>query len=170
MFGRRIFEAVAAEFMTSYLSEGTEIRKLQDVLEARESALTEAQTKLDEALKESQQASRKIRLAEDRAVRTKVMSELLSNLRGDKRLVMEGMLETVRTDSLRTSFDKLLPVVLDETTRLKPIAKKVLTERVEKPTVITGGQRANRLAEAAEAEALDIDPDIAQVIRLAGIK
>ena len=32
MFGRRIFEAVAAEFMTSYLNEGTEIRKLQECL------------------------------------------------------------------------------------------------------------------------------------------
>jgi hypothetical protein len=85
---------------------------------------------------------------------------------------MEGMLETVRTEALRASFDKLLPVVLDETTRKAPSAKKVLTEEVRKPapTVVTGGQRANRLAEAAEAEAMEIDPDIAQVIRLAGIK
>jgi ABC-type phosphate transport system auxiliary subunit len=41
MFGRRIFEAVAAEFMTSYLAEGTEIRKLQNVLETKEKELAE---------------------------------------------------------------------------------------------------------------------------------
>ena len=173
MFGRRIFEAVAAEFMTSYLAEGTEIRKLQNVLEAKEQALAGATAKLTETIKENQQATRKVRLAEDRAARTKIMSELLSNLRGDKRVIMEGMLETVNTASLRGSFDKLLPIVLDESARPKQTAKKVpLTEnKVEKPsTVVTGGQRANRLAEAAEAEALEIDPDIAQVIRLAGIK
>lgn len=176
MFGRRIFEAVAAEFMTSYLAEGTEIAKLQTALAEREQALNEAKGKLDEAIKDGQAATRKVKLAEDRAVRTKVMSELLANLRGEKRSIMEGMLETVRTDALRASFDKLLPVVLDETTRKAPPSKKVLTEEARpapKPatgTVVTGGQRANRLAEAAEAEAFEFDPDIAQVIRLAGIQ
>jgi hypothetical protein len=176
MFGRRIFEAVAAEFMTSYLNEGTEIRKLQENLKAREASLKEAQTKLNEAVKEGQVASRKVRLAEDRVTRTKVLGELLNNLRGEKRKVMEGMLETVRTDALRESFNKLLPVVLDETARSKSgspaSGKAILNEkRADRtPTVVTGGQRTNRLAEAVEAEALDIDSDIAQVIRLAGIR
>lgn len=173
MFGRRIFESVAAEFMTSYLAEGTEIRKLQNVLESREKALAEAKAKLTESEKQGQVASRKARLAEDRAVRTKVLSELLTNLRGEKRTVMEGMLETVKTDALRVTFNKLLPVVLDETAG-KPAAKKVLqeTSRVEKrvpTTVVTGDQRANRLVEAEQAEQDAIDPDIAQVIRLAGL-
>ena len=175
MFGRRIFEAVAAEFMTSYLAEGTEIRKLHNILETERKTLAELQAKLSEAVKEGQIATRKLRLAEDRYDSgTKVLGELLSNLRGEKRKVMEGMLETVRTDSLRESFNKLLPVVLDETTRSRPTGKTVLNEkkveRQQASNVVTGGQRANRLAEAAEAEALDIDPDIAQVIRLAGIK
>jgi hypothetical protein len=178
MFGRRIFESVAAEFMTSYLAEGTEIRKLQNVLETRTGALADATTKLNEAVKENQAVSRKVRLAEDRAVRTKVMSELLTNLRGEKRTVMEGMLETVRTDALRGTFNKLLPVVLDETTGRQPAqaAKRTLQEadhavKRHAPSVITGDQRANRLAEAAEAERMDntIDPEIAQVVRLAGI-
>jgi len=109
-------------------------------------------------------------------VRTKVLSELLTNLRGEKRTVMEGMLETVRTDALRPTFNKLLPVVLDETSSNKPVARKVLQEnRVSEKraptTVVTGDQRANRLAEAAEAERMDaVDPDIAQVVRLAGIR
>lgn len=175
MFGRRIFESVAAEFMTSYLAEGTEIRKLQNVLESREKELGHATAKLNEAVKETQIASRKARLSEDRAVRSKVLSELLTNLRGEKRTVMEGMLETVRTDSLRTTFNKLLPVVLDETSGRAPATRKVLQEnnRVEKrtaSTVLTGDHRANRLAEATEAERMDVDADIAQVVRLAGIR
>ena len=173
MFGRRIFEAVAAEFMTSYLAEGTEIAKLQTALKAKEQALTEAKGKLDEAVKDGQAATRKVRLAEDRAVRTKIMGELLTHLRGDKRKIMEGMLETVKTDSLRTSFNKLLPVVLDEAPRKAPVKKPLTEQAAARPapsTVVTGGQRANRLAEAAEAEAFEFDPDIAQVIRLAGIQ
>jgi hypothetical protein len=85
---------------------------------------------------------------------------------------MEGMLETVRTEALRESFSKLLPVVLDETTRVKSATpqKRVLSEtRIDKPNVVSGEQRGNRLAEAVQAEAYDIDPEIAQVIRLAGI-
>ena len=176
MFGRRIFEAVAAEYLTSYLAEGTEVRKLQNVLESKEQALADAKAKLDEAEKLSQTASRKARLAEDRALRTKVMSELLTNLRGQKRAVMEGMLETVRTDALKATFSKLLPVVLDETSSAKTAAKKVqlqetnrLEKRVPTSTVVTGNQRANRLAEAVQAESEEIDPAIAQVVRLAGI-
>jgi hypothetical protein len=179
MFGRRIFEAMAAEYMTSYLAEGTEIRNLQNVLEQREKALADATGKLNEAVKENQIASRKAKLAEDRIVRTKVLSELLTNLRGEKRTVMEGMLETVKTDSLRVTFNKLLPVVLDETAG-KPAQKRVLSEAQQRSsserrssppsTLVSGDQRANRLAEAAEAERMnDIDPDIAQVVRLAGI-
>jgi hypothetical protein len=177
MFGRRIFESVAAEFMTSYLSEGTEISKLNKVIAGRESELKAAIAGRDQALREGQIASRKARQAEDRAVRTKTLGELLTNLRGEKRTVMEGMLETIRTEALRESFNKLLPVVLDDTTRNRSVAapKKPLIEtRTDRPqrvvTGVTGEQRANRLAEAVEAEALDIDPEIAQVIRLAGIR
>lgn len=174
MFGRKIFEAVAAEFMSSYLAEGTEIRKLQNVLESKETELTEAKGKLTEAQKESQIFSRKVKLAEDKASRTKIMSELLSNLRGEKRQVMEGMLETVRTEALRESFNKLLPVVIDETVRSnsKPTTKTALQGERNRTqsTVVTGGNRSsNRLAEAIEMEVDSIDPDLAQVIRLAGL-
>jgi len=176
MFGRRIFEAMAAEYMTSYLAEGTEIRKLQKTLESKETALSSAKFKLDEAVKEGQQIARKARLAEDRAVRSKTMSELLSNLRGEKRTIMEGMLETVKTDSLRNTFNKLLPVVLDETTRKSPsmATKKPLNETrpaARSASVVTGNNRtATRLYESVEAEENEINDDIAQVVRLAGIQ
>lgn len=171
MFGRRIFEAVAAEYMTSYLQEGTEIRKLQNVLEAKEKALDAATSKLDEAVKEGQTASRKAKLAEDRAARSKVLGELLSNLRGEKRVVMEGMLETVRTDALRTTFNKLLPVVLDENARKStaPVKKSLVeNDTARRSTVITGDQRSNRIFES-RAENNEFDSEVAQVVRLAGL-
>lgn len=169
-FGRRIFEAVAAEFMTSYLAEGTETRKLQKVLEDKDQALAAAQAKLQEAAKIAEVAARKAKIAEDRMARTKIMSELLSNLRGEKRAVMESMLETTKTEALRTTFDRLLPVVLAEGTR--KAEKKVLSEArpAAEGRVVTGDQRVNRLLESASEGEGTLDNEVAQVVRLAGIQ
>jgi len=175
MFGRRIFEAVAAEFMTSYLAEGTEIRKVQKVLEAKEQEITTAKAKLAEAAQAADVAQRKAKLAEDRSDRAKVMGELLSNLRGEKRTIMEGMLETVRTTALRETFNKLLPVVLSETAR-KPAPAATGRRPIHgapaerSASVVTGDHRTNRLFEAVRDEAAEgVDQEIAQVMRLAGI-
>ena len=177
MFGRKIFEAVAAEYMTSYLAEGTEVRKLQNVLEAKEKALDEAQSKISEIVRESQQATRKAKIAEERALRSKTLGELLTNLRGEKRVVMEGMLESVKTDSLRETFNRLLPMVLDESPRGKVnpangTRKLVETVRTgERPkAVVTGGNRgASRQFENNNTDT-DIDSEVAEVIRLSGIQ
>lgn len=172
MFGRRIFEAVAAEYMTSYLSEGTEVRKLKTMLEGKNQELADVSTKLNEVEKSTEVARRKAVIAEDRANRNATMTELLSNLRGEKRAVMEGMLETVKTANLRDAFNKLLPVVLSESNR-KPLASKKLMEgSTEKRTsaVITGDQRNSRLYEAQAEVEVETDSELAQVVRLAGIQ
>lgn len=173
MFGRRIFEAVAAEFMTSYLAEGTEIRKLQNVLESKDQELAATTQKLEETSKAAELSARKSRLAEDRAVRTKVMGELLSNLSGDKRSIMESMLETTKTDNLRAAFNKLLPVVLSEGKRKAQPEKKVLGEStpVERrvPTTVVTGDKATRLVESGQAEVeVEFEQEIGTILRLAG--
>ena len=170
-FGARIFEAVAYEYMNSFMIEGTEISKLKSMLESQNSELASMKTKLDETVKAAEVAQRKVKIAEDRAVRSKLMSELLSNLRGDKRQVMEGMLETVKTTELRESFNKLLPVVLNEQ-RKAPPAKKVLSERADKTrSVVTGDQRVNRLHESVQAENQEeFDGELSRLIKLAGVK
>jgi hypothetical protein len=174
-FGRRIFEAVAAEYMTSYLAEGTEIRLLQNVLESKETELSQVKGKLSEAAQALDGVTRKVKLAEDRAARSKVMNELLSNLRGEKRAVMESMLETTKTEHLRGAFNKFLPVVLNESTRKAP-EKKVLAETKApvQPRRVVTGDKANRLTETvrieAEHEASTGNDFMAQVVRLAGIQ
>ena len=177
-FGRRIFEAVAAEFQTSYLAEGTEMRKLQKVLEAKESEIAAVQAEVEAAevkLNESHQAreaaERKIALAEARAERTKIMSELMSNLRGDKRSVMESMLETTRTSQLRASFNKLLPVVLNEGSRkVAPTGKKVLAENagVKAASTTVTGDRGGRVVETKEDT--QENEEMASIMRLAGVR
>jgi hypothetical protein len=173
-FGRRIFEAVAAEFQTSYLAEGTEMRKLQQVLESKEAEIAAKQAevaaveqKLTEAAEAKAAAERKIALAEGRAERTKIMSELMSNLKGDKRAVMESMLETTKTSQLRAAFNKLLPVVLNEgPVRVLPTGKKVLTES---PAQTVTGDREVR--ETSQPVAKDENyPEMAAIVRLAGVR
>lgn len=173
MFGRRIFEAVAAEYMTSYLAEGTEARKLQTMLESTQAELANTKSKLSEVESKTEAARRKASLAEERAQRKEIMSELVSNMRGEKRAVMEGMLETVKTSSLRDAFNKFLPVVLNEGGRSATGAKTLTEGQKQEKRVVAvkgGDQRANRLFESAKAED-DVDNAIlADVVRLAGIK
>ena len=174
-FGRRIFEAVAAEFQTSYLAEGTEMRKLQKVLEskqaeieAKDAEVAAAKQKLSEAVKAQEVTARKVQIAEARAERTKIMSELMSNLKGDKRAVMESMLETTKTSQLRASFAKLLPVVLNEGNRkaVAPTGKKVLTET---PAQTVTGNRDERLVTESKDETQE-NEEIAAIVALAGIR
>lgn len=174
-FGRRIFEAVAAEWQTSFLAEGTEMRKLQNMLESKEAEVAtkaaeadEARSQLAEAKKSTSDAERKIALAESRAERTKIMSELMSNLKGEKRAVMESMLETTKTSALRQSFNKLLPVVLNEGSRkVAPTGKqKVLNE--SQTQTVTGNSRG-RIVEETKDEAQN-NAEIAAIVHLAGIR
>lgn len=177
MFGRRIFEAVAAEYLTSYLAEGTEVRKLQNMLESRKTELANTKAKLEETARTVDVAQRKAKVAEDRAQRSKTMGELLSNLRGEKRRVMEGMLETTNTNALKETFNKLLPVVLDDMPRRPAVSsqgKRSLSESTSAPskpaTVVTGdSSRASRIYESARNENVEELDEIAEVVRLAGI-
>lgn len=174
-FGRRIFEAVAAEFQTSYLAEGTEMRKLEKMLEAKQAEIAAKQAeveateqKLNEAIEANQAAARKVQLAEGRAERTRIMSELMSNLKGDKRTVMESMLETTKTSQLRAAFNKLLPVVLNEGTRkvAASTGKKVLNESPAQ--TVTGDRDVRETAQPVVQE--ENNQELAAIVQLAGIR
>jgi len=180
IFGRRIFEAVVAEYMTSYFSEDTEVRKLQKVLEGKDMEIAEAKSSLEsaqqlinEAKTSSDQADRKARLAEDRAERAKITSELFANLKGEKRAVMENLLGTTKTSELRKAFDKLLPIVLSETTRKnKPAAlnEHKVEVKAEKRAVTGDAIRSNRLLESADEQDNEISAEIAHMKHLAGLR
>jgi hypothetical protein len=173
MFGRRLFEAFQAEFMTSYLSEGSEIRKLQAQLNESTEALAKVNTILAEKDTEVQASARRAKLAEERAARVQIKNELLSPLSKEKRNVMEELLETVKTDKLKEAFQKYLPTVLNEGMRNANQGRRVLAEAAEpKKTVAVTGNRVNPLAESARAEEVAAlsENDRAELRRLAGIE
>jgi hypothetical protein len=179
MFGRRIFEAVAAEFMTSYFGEGTEVAKVQKVLESTKSELATMKQQLVESQKTAELAARKAKLAEETANRTRIMAELTGNLSREKKAVMEELLETVKTTQLREAFTKYLPAVLNEGSKKQApqSRQRTLTEAPVKElstVAITGDQRTNRLLETVKAEesneAASVNNEAATILRLAGIK
>jgi len=176
MFGRRLFEAFSAEFMTSYLSEGSEVRKLQGQLNESAQALVQAEKILNEKNELIQTSARKAKLAEERATRIQIKNELLSPLSKEKKNVMESLLETVKTDRLKEAFDKYLPTVLNEGMRNATQGRRVpLSETSAEPkkTVAVTGNRVNPLAESARAEDVQVSQtksEISELRRLAGIE
>ncbi len=173
IFGRRLFEAFQAEYMTSYLSEGTKVKKLTNTLKETERKLSEATQKITSGKTLIEQAQRRITISEERAVRTKALNDLLRPLNRDKREVMENLLETVKTVNLKEAFRKYLPAVLNETVRgNKTGDRQVISETkpILKRTVELTGNRPDRLTETTKAEDKKVHTaEIVELRRLAGI-
>ena len=138
-FGRKIFETFAAEFMSSYLVEGTQVAKLSKEIDKLSKKLHEAHTRIarkDVELKESQ---KKIRMVQDSSERSAIMNEMMTPLSKQHREVMNALLESVQTADLRKAFNKYLPSVLNEQKVDAQPKKKVLSESTKEIT----GNKAN---------------------------
>lgn len=178
-FGRKIFESFAAEFLTSHLADGTEVKKYQNRVEELETKLNESNDTLQKAIDEIKTSNAKIKIAEDSAKREKVLSELLSPLAKGKRALMGELLESVQTDALRSSYQKYLPGVLNEETAVS--AKKIQKQNKQKlnentkeikesetqsrRTVVTGNKPIHINPDTSDAKA-----EILNLQKLAGMK
>lgn len=163
-FGRKIFESVAAEFMTSYLNEGTELRKMQKVLESKNKELAT----LTESVKKSRSLMEgldtKLRATQDLVERQKVMNELLAPLSKDKKEVMKELLESVQTKNLQGAYNKYLPSVLNEASDRKPASTR--TQLSEATLSTKTGDRAR----VAQDEVSDDTSELKHILSLAGIR
>jgi hypothetical protein len=156
-FGRKIFETFAAEFMSSYLNEGTEVAKLNKAMDNLKSQLDEANKAVAEKEVQLTESARKARVAEDIAERKLIMNEMMAPLSKQQKEIMGALLESTKTADLQGAFNKYLPSVLKEDAKPQK-TKKVLSESSKE---ITGG-KAN-VAEAA------VDTNIVNLRKLAGI-
>jgi hypothetical protein len=165
-FGRRIFEAVASEYMASYLSEGSEVKKLKSQLDESKKKIAETATFIQKqkALMETVEA--KARIASDRAARMETLNELLSPLNREKKAVMEEMLKDTKTANLKETFNRYLPAVMNGAPQSSSV-KKNLTETAQTKSVAITGDRMNKLSEAVIEESKN--PDIGQILYLAGL-
>jgi len=165
-FGRRIFEAVAAEYMASYLSEGSEVKKLSRQLQEQKAALAEAKAKLDERNTLIESTEAKVRAANERLQRIQTLNELLAPLARDKKTVMEDLLKDIKTQNLREAFNRYLPAVVNGA---RAPQKATLSEASTATPVARTGDRNNTLAKAVIEETKTPD-DLGVILQLAGIK
>ena len=139
-FGRRIFEAYAAEFGATHLNENAEVRKLHDVIAHKDEQLAEATQTLTKAKTLVESKEREIRIIKESNERQATMDDLLRPLNEEKREVMRNLLESVQTTRLKNAFEKYLPAVLEDRSAK---AAKVIVESVSEVT----GDKSARLQE-----------------------
>ena len=163
-FGRKIFEAVAAEYMASYLSEGSQVKKLNNLLSKQQAVLAKAKAKLNEQNKLLESANAKAAVANERVERINVLNELLAPLTREKKAVMESMLKDIKTNNLKDAFNRYLPAVINGAQ-----GKTTLSEGAATKSVARTGDRSNQLAKAVIEESKTPD-DLGVILHLAGIK
>ena len=156
-FGRKLFEAFASEYQTSYLSEKSETAKLLKVIDMKELAILEAEQAAASAnaLVESKQAE--IATLKESQERKAIMTELLAPLNTEQKEIMGELMESVRTARLVESFDKYLPSVLNGKA---PQKKQALVEAKE----ITGNKVISNTIRSGDSA------DIYDIRKLAGLK
>ena len=159
-FGRKLFEAFAHEYQSSYLNEKSETAKLLKVIDLKDLAMTEAAEAVVKAeqILESKQAE--TRALKESQTRKQIMSELLSPLNSEQKAIMGELMETVKTERLNESFEKYLPSVLNGKA---PQKKQALVEAKE----ITGNKISNT---TRSSETTEGDSNIIAIRRLAGLK
>ena len=159
-FGRRIFEAYAAEFGATHLNEKAEVRKLHDTIAAKDQKLAEAIKITQKAKVLVESKEREIQMIKETKQRESALEELLAPLNKEKQEVMRNLLESVQTARLSNAFEKYLPAVLEDRSAK---ARQVIKETV---SVATGDKsvRSQDADDVAETQSNVID-----LKRLAGL-
>jgi hypothetical protein len=156
-FGRRIFEAYAAEFGATHLNENAEVRRLRQEIQAKDQQLVEATQIAEQTQSLVESKEHEIRMIRESNQRESTMEELLAPLNQEKREVMKTLLENVQTARLKGAFEKYLPAVLAEGKTVK--ASNVITESHR---AVTGDKSVRVVEEEDRSNVIDIK-------RLAGL-
>jgi hypothetical protein len=159
-FGRKIFEAFAAEYGVSHLNENQEIRNLESKVQEMQDCIDEAQAVITEKSQIIESKSREVEVINESVQRKEVMNSLLSKLNKEKGAIMRDLLESIQTSKLQGAFDRYLPAVLDGAARTAK--KKVISESRE----VTGDKEIKTQPAVEQKD----DSNIINLRKLAGLK
>lgn len=157
-FGRKLFEAFASEYSTSYLNEKSETAKLLKVIDKKSLEINEAHTVVVKAQKVIESKQAEIAALREAQERKDIMNELLAPLSKEQKDIMGELMEGVKTSKLNESFEKYLPAVIDGKA---PQKKQALIEAKE----VTGNKEITNSTRSSEK-----DGNIVDIRRLAGLK
>lgn len=165
-FGRKIFETFASEFMTSTLSESTQVAKLAKEIMGLKRTIAESNEAIEAKDQQLKEATRKARVASDLSERKQIMSEMLGPLNRGQKELMGTLLESVKTSQLKAAYKKYLPSVLSEDTDVKRQAnnKAKLTEGKRTIREVSG-DKVNKSAQ----QDVGGSADIIELKKLAGL-
>ena len=155
-FGRRIFEAYAAEFGATHLNEKAEVRKLYDLVSRKDRQLAEAINLGRKAKVLIEHKEREVRMLKESNERENTLEMLLAPLNREKAETMRNLLESVQTARLKNAFEKYLPAVLEDRSVR---TSKVITEQV---TAVTGNKTVPNVPQEERSNVIDLK-------RLAGL-
>jgi hypothetical protein len=161
-FGRRLFEAFAAEFSSTHLNEKAETRKLLAKLAESEQKLVESVKSTKQARQLVESKEREVRIIRESNLRERTMTELLGTLNEEKAETMRSLLESVQTSKLKVAFDKYLPAVLNTQTQRSVADKK---QMISESVAVTGDKSAVK----TEVDMSERD-NVIDIKRLAGLK
>lgn len=161
-FGRRIFEAVSAEYMSQFHNEEESEVNFSD-MEAR---LEQTQVALEEAEQKHAALERIIKL-----------DKILAPLSGSQREVMEQVLQTVATKKLEEGFKTFLPRIIRETKESEKEDDTVLSESAEvneskdtvEVSIVTGDVDNTSVENEVINEGVVDDAELKRMLRLAGL-
>tara|TARA_B100000927_G_C16463478_1_gene468811 strand:- start:100 stop:1197 length:1098 start_codon:yes stop_codon:yes gene_type:complete len=152
MFGRKIFETFAAEFMSSELAEGSTVSEVTKELEKVKAQLEESRQQVAEKEEMVAKAEKKTSRIVEANERAEVLAELLGPLAKDKRELMGNLLESVATEKLKIQYNKYLPTILESDSKAD---KKSQTLNESQKTEVTGN-KAQRQDTDSEAEIINL--------------
>ena len=155
-FGRRIFEAYAAEFGATHLNEKAEVRKLYDLVGRKDRQLAEAINLTRKAKVLVEAKEREVRVLKETNERDSTLEMLLAPLNREKAETMRNLLESVQTSRLKNAFEKYLPAVLEDRSVR---TSKVITEQV---TAVTSNKTVQNVPQEERSNVIDLK-------RLAGL-
>jgi len=156
-FGRKIFEAYAAEFSNTHMNSNIVMRDLRTQVEDKNRQLAEAAKIVQRSKTIAESKTKEVQMIKESNTRSDLMSELLLPLNETKREVMKNLLESVQTTRLKNAFEKYLPAVLQQ----QNSKKDQLTENVSE---VTG----NKLQQAQDVNTENLH-NVIDIKRLAGI-
>lgn len=148
-FGRKIFEAFASTYSTSYVDE-----------EAVEAKLAIAESKLEDA--QTALADREEEL--NKMVREAKLESILSPLTGKKREQMAMVLRSVDTNRLEESYKYFIGRILKE--EVEPVKATLKEDATTKKTTVVTGEPTETIVESQQGNKAD---SLANLRRLAGI-
>lgn len=124
-FGRKIYEAFAADFLSSFFNENAEMKKLTEAIEERDRKIEEILETVKSKEEKLDESAKQVRIANARIERMKIFNDLLGSFGQEKREIMEDLLKDTPNDKLEEQFHRYLPTLLEET---RSDSESVLTE------------------------------------------